>query len=115
MFVDSLPLTAFGEKNGKRAIILEEVKQVLKVLFEGATKRPECVQFFNNFFKKLQVKPNIERTMNLFRSNKKKDEDLTKDDILILKGMKEDGELVLHKRKEIIVDGVKTLTKLTEE
>jgi hypothetical protein len=114
MFVDNLPANAFGKRNGKREIILQEVKQVLKVLFEGATKRPECVQFFNNFFTKFIGKIGLEKIINVFRSNKKKGEELNKEDIEKLKGQKEEDELVFTEKIQII-DGVKQKIELTEE
>jgi hypothetical protein len=91
-FVDRLPDDTFGIRDGKGVILNEEVKQVLKCLFEGQTKDAECVNFLSSFYKQLYSTVNIEKILHYFKFNKKREEELVQEDFEILADPESKGE-----------------------
>jgi len=54
-FVERLPDQAFAYKNKCREIVDSEVLQVIKVLFEGQTRKPEAMSFLRSLYNKLMA------------------------------------------------------------
>ena len=66
-FIDRLPNSVFGFRNKRREIVNLEVLQVIKVLFEGQTRRPACVAFLRMLYTKLMNSINRDKMLPLLR------------------------------------------------
>ena len=75
-----MPANVFAFRNGRREIVCEEVRQVIKILFEGQTRRMPGTEYLRMVYQKLIKKINCEKILDLFKLNKKQGEELRLDD-----------------------------------